>query len=250
MLEGYLPIYELALGLQALRTEAEYWGVSAQREIFQSDAIRFQVLLGAIHQKCLDYGFTHTSELAARIINRDPPKLYADMIPILTHMNDSLSHELEKEVVFRISPERKGYFDQTDPFGSKVAVAFPSCTRDIQKAGSCYGLEQEDACVHHLMLVLERGLKALAKTVGLPAYHHSNWQTLITNVESQMKTLPGGAQLNFYRDVTAQFGFLKVAYRNHSEHAHDDPYDMEKALHILNHTKFFMQALEKGGVSE
>jgi hypothetical protein len=62
--------------------------------------------------------------------------------------------------------------------------------------------------------------------------------------------LRGGAQLNFYRDVTTQFGFLKVAYRNHSEHAHDDPYDMEKALHILNHTKFFMQALEKGGVSE
>jgi hypothetical protein len=48
----------------------------------------------------------------------------------------------------------------------------------------------------------------------------------------------------------AGHGFLKIAYRNHSEHAHDDPYDMEKALHILNHTKFFMQALEKGGVSE
>jgi hypothetical protein len=99
-------------------------------------------------------------------------------------------------------------------------------------------------------MVLERGLKALAKTVGLAPYHHSSWQTLITNIETQTKTLPGGTQLNFYREVTAQFGFLKTAYRNHSEHAHDDPYDMEKALHILNHTKFFMQALEKGGVSE
>jgi len=50
--------------------------------------------------------------------------------------------------------------------------------------------------------------------------------------------------------VNAQFGFLKDAYRNHSEHAHDDPYDMEKALHILNHVRNFMQALANGGLTE
>jgi len=45
--------------------------------------------------------------------------------------------------------------------------------------------------------------------------------------------------------VNAQFGFLKVAYRNHSEHAHDDLYGMPKALHILNQVKEFMRMLEK-----
>jgi hypothetical protein len=44
--------------------------------------------------------------------------------------------------------------------------------------------------------------------------------------------------------------FLKVAYRNHSEHAHDDPYDMEKAASILIHVREFMQELAKGGLSE
>jgi len=40
------------------------------------------------------------------------------------------------------------------------------------------------------------------------------------------------------------------AYRNHSEHARDDHYDTPKALSILNHVRGFMQALEKGGLSE
>jgi hypothetical protein len=34
------------------------------------------------------------------------------------------------------------------------------------------------------MMVLERGLKALTKTVDLPAHHHSNWQAVITKVET------------------------------------------------------------------
>lgn len=59
-----------------------------------------------------------------------------------------------------------------------------------------------------------------------------------------------GPKLDLYREVNAQFGFLKVAYRNHAQHAHDNLYDMEKALHILNHVREFMQQLVKEGLSE
>ena len=86
----------------------------------------------------------------------------------------------------------------------------------------------------------------MAAKVSVSPYHQSNWQTVITNVETKTKTLPRGADLDFYREVNAQFGFLKVAYRNHSEHAHDDPYDMENLIHVRN----FMQELAKGGLSE
>lgn len=215
-----------------------------------SDADRFQSLLEAVHQKCLDFGFTHTSELAKRAMSRAPPKTYAVMDAALTHLNDSLSHELEKEAFFRIPPEQKGYFEQDALFGLEVAAAFPFCQRDIRKAGSCYALGQEDACVHHLMMVLERGLDALAAKVGVSPYHHANWQVVINNIASQLKSLRRGVQLEFYREVAAHFGFLKDAYRNHSEHARDDPYDMEKALSILIHVRGFMQELAKGGLSE
>jgi hypothetical protein len=50
--------------------------------------------------------------------------------------------------------------------------------------------------------------------------------------------------------VNARFGFLKDTYRNHSEHARDDHYDIHKARSVLDDVSEFMQALEKGGLSE
>src|SRR6202030_2363612 len=37
---------------------------------------------------------------------------------------------------------RKDYFEQDELFGSKVATDFPSCERDIRKAGTCYALKR------------------------------------------------------------------------------------------------------------
>jgi hypothetical protein len=167
----------------------------------------------------------------------------------LNHLNDALSSELEKEAVFRVPPERVGYFKCKDLFGPEVATAFPSCARDIQKAGDCYALGEEDGCVHHLMLVLERGLNALATKMQV-SYQRTNWQKVIDGIGAKLKSSPPDPQRTFFVEVNAQFGFLKDAYRNHSEHARDDPYDMEKALSILNHVRAFMQELAKRGLAE
>jgi ABC-type microcin C transport system permease subunit YejB len=100
--------------------------------------------------------------------------------------------------------------------------------------GSCYALGQEDGCVHHLMLVLERGLKALAAKLGVP-YQHTNCQDIINKIASEFKSMPRGLDRDFYTEVNAQFGFLKDAYRNHAQHAHDDRL---RSIFIPGRTKF------------
>jgi hypothetical protein len=95
----------------------------------------------------------------------------------------------------------------------------------------------------------KRGLKTLAAKLGVP-FQHTNWQDIINKIASELKSMPRGPDRDFYTEVNAQFGFLKDAYRNHAQYARDDPYDMEKALHILNHVREFMKQLEKGGLSE
>jgi hypothetical protein len=67
---------------------------------------------------------------------------------------------------------------------------------------------------------------------------------------SKLKSAPKGPARDFYIEVNSQFGLLKDTYRNHSEYARDDHYDMPKALHILNHVRDFMQAIAKGGLAE
>ncbi len=249
MLQSYFPIYEIALKLSELRSQVEYRKSSSG--LWKTHAKRYHDILVMLQRECQNHNFIHASEMVRRAMNvRRAPETSAHLFYELTHLNDSLGAELEREAIFCIPPERKDYFERDDLFGSKVAVAFPSCARDIQKAGSCYALGQEDACVHHLMLVLERGLNALAVKVGVP-YQRTNWQNIIGPIETKIKGgMPRGHERDFYLEVNAQFGFLKDAYRNHSEHARDDYYDMPKALSILNHVRSFMQELEKGGLTE
>jgi hypothetical protein len=88
-----------------------------------------------------------------------------------------------------------------------------------------------DGCVHHLMLVLERGLKALAAKLGVP-YQHTNCQDIINKIASELKSMRRGPDRDFYTEVNAQFGFLKDAYRNH---AYDD---RSRSIFIPGRTKF------------
>ena len=92
-----------------------------------------QDLLEKIQLVCVDFGFGHTSAMAKKAINR-PPKVYGDILSELTHLHDSLSHELDGEFVFRVPSERRAYYESSAGFGPDVADAFPSCARDILKA--------------------------------------------------------------------------------------------------------------------
>ena len=252
MLQSYHPIYEIALALQKLRSAASLRMTStysSRREVDDLDAAELKGILEKIQQECPPLRLMQPAEIANSIIGRPTPETYRELNVELTHLSESLSRELKKAAVFCIHPERKDYFEQDALFGPEVSAAFPSCERDIRKAGSCYALEQEDACVHHLMLVLERGLNTLAVKVGVP-YQRTNWQNIIDQVASKLKSMPRGTERDFYLEVNAQFGFLKDAYRNHSEHVRDDYYDMLNALSILNHVRSFMQELAKGGLAE
>jgi hypothetical protein len=250
MLLNHFPIYEMTVDLQKLRVIADRYLASSIGDGPINESAQFRALLKKVQRECPPLGLMQTSEIAESIDVRPTPATYRELSIELAHLGDSLGRELKREGIFRIPPERKNYFEQNALFGPEVAAAFPSCERDIRKAGSCYALEQEDACVHHLMMVLERGLKALAVRVGVSG-HYANWQVIINEVVKNLKSssLPRPDRA-FYDEVNAQFGFLKVAYRNHSEHAHDDLYDMAKALSILDHVRGFMQELAKGGLSE
>ncbi len=63
-------------------------------------------------------------------------------------------------------------------FGPLVAQAFHSCVDGIRQAGTCYALEQPEACVFHLTRVLERSLGVLAAKLGV-SFDQKTWHTVI-----------------------------------------------------------------------
>jgi len=248
MLIYYAPLYDIAtkLGKQLSVTSLLR---DSKGTLSDLETDNFRELLDAIQRECKNFGFDHTAKLAARLLERFPPAARVALNEQLNFLDDSLRTALETESFFRIPLERKGYYERDEAFGAEVAAAFPSCERDMRKAGSCYALGQEDGCVHHLMLVLERGLNALAAKVNVP-YQRTNWDVIIRKIQSEIGPMPKGPQKDFYVEVSAQFGFLKDAYRNHAEHARDDHYDLPKALSIWTHVRSFMRELAKGGLTE
>lgn len=252
MLRNYLPFYEIARELQMCLRNAEVLRgggyISGPAKAHDHEIERYRNLLRAMQEACTEHGMEHTAEMVALAAERKV-ETYDEMYHALIHLNDSLTTDLRKEAIFRIHPDRKRFYEQKDLFGPEVAAAFPSTERDIRKAGSCYALEQEDACVHHLMLVLERGLNALAKKRGV-RYDRTNWGKIIGDIATELEKMPRGPDKDFYKEVNAQFGFFKDAYRNHSEHAHEVQFDLPRARSIYNHVESFMRELVKGGLAE
>ena len=105
MLESYFPIYQLAIQLQALRSKAEIWKRTSStgytlgqaNKIAREDAEQWDSVLEAVHQKCLDYGFEHTAEMAKRLVNKGEAGSYSEMFSALDYLSHSLCHELEKD---------------------------------------------------------------------------------------------------------------------------------------------------------
>lgn len=250
MLQNYLPFYEISHELGAQRRYADLnASFGDNHKIDSTNATEFKDLLGRIEGQCKEFGLDRAGNLASKALSRSLPQRSGELVRELDFFDDVLTGELAAESLFRIPPDRKDYFESNELFGAEVGLAFPSCAVDIRKAGSCYALDQADACVHHLMMVLERGLNALAGKLGVP-YQRTNWQNIIETVASKLKPMPKGNEKDFYLEVNSQFGFLKDAYRNHSEHARDEHYDLGKALSTLTHVRSFMQELAKRGLAE
>lgn len=246
MLQTFTPMYEICKDLgRALERSSLGMAVSP----YEHELKDFRVLVEKLKLVSESFGFRQTAKQANGVLDRYPPDKRGNLLEQLKALDTALHEELEDEGVVRIPYDRIGYFEKPDAFGPEIAAAFPSCQRDIERAGTCYALDQPDACVHHLMLVLERGLNALAGRLGVP-FKYSSWEEVIKKINTALGPIPKGDERQTYLEISADFGFLKVAYRNHAEHVRDDHYDMPKALSIYNHTQDFMRHLAKVGITE
>ncbi len=174
--------------------------------------------------------------------------------PEAERMASMLSVTVENEVslrlYFEISQEKaKLYGDNAEPFGTAVAVAFPSISFDAGEANRCYALGRNTACVFHLMRVLEIGLGALANQFG-KASNHANWETIINQIEKAIgeiekdpnKPANWKDEREFWSQCASHFRVVKDAWRNYTAHARGK-YDDQEAEDMLGNVRGFMQKL-------
>jgi HEPN domain-containing protein len=165
---------------------------------------------------------------------------------IFMALRNIIKDGLRDRLFMFVPKDQAPWYEKENGFGMKVTKAFPSAIEDIKEAGTCYATGRYNACVFHLMRVLEHGLRALATEVCLD-FDQQQWHTIINQIISVInkgsEKLKQGSKktkrLQFLSEAAIEFRYFKDAWRNHVSHNRAN-FDQPEALMILNHIKSFM----------
>ncbi|QEE43600.1 hypothetical protein FVA81_02940 (plasmid) [Rhizobium sp. WL3] len=156
----------------------------------------------------------------------------------------SFQDEMEARLLFTFPRSSARYFSDGPPFGAEVEDVFPNVNYDVVEAGKCLALGRWTATVIHLMRVLEAGLEALARQVGVTP--GENWNSVLNAIESKLREVrrktDGPEQEQWAAEAGVHLRFIRNAWRNHAMHPLER-YDSERASQIFEHTRSFMQHL-------
>ena len=156
--------------------------------------------------------------------------------------------DLFSRLLLVLEPQKAHFYGREQPFGVEVTLSFPSTEYEIREAGDCYALGRNTACVFHLMRVLEKGLRAMAKRLRVPC-EVENWFHMIgeigkavRRIEQETRSPEKIRKLKFYGDCATEFSFFQHAWRDHVMHAQAE-YGEKEAFDIMCHVEAFMRKL-------
>ena len=168
-----------------------------------------------------------------------------------------LMAELSEPAFLYIEPEKRKFYEQTEPpFGQVVWDAFGDAQRDIAAAGRCLALNEWTACVVHLMRGLEPALRVIADRVGTTfptPMEFENWKNIIDKIESEVnahvktleqskKSIARNEALKAYGEAVLQFRHFKNMWRNNAAHSREH-YDEREAQRAYDAVKDFMETV-------
>ena len=173
---------------------------------------------------------------------------------LLRDLEETIERELKGPLFLVLRSNLSEFYDDEDRafFGPKVGKKFSKATFDISEARRCFALERWDACVHHLMVATEHGLRRWAKNLHLKTKKHiddEDQKQILDAAEQERKALLNApktrardTRLKYVSETMGHFGFIKDAYRNYSAHG-KERYDERKARNLMTHIEAFMRLL-------
>ena len=217
------------------------------RDLEESFIHEFRNTLIDLKNECDKLGLKVSSILVEKSIN-DLPQNHRELEVI----SRAIKAEIRSNLFLYIPSYKARYHILLSEFVS--SPKFSESSKELVKAGNCYAVGEDTACVFHAMRAAELGLRSLAKHLGVTfpfPLELADWQNIIDKIESAIKNLnklPKGAEkdkeLQFCSAAAAQFRYFKEAYRKHVAHARES-YDEHQSLSIMEHTLEFINNLSQ-----
>ncbi len=224
--------------------------ISSQAEVdFTADDDGVRDLLNHIESSCRALHLNVSASLVNRL-SIETPRIGNNQQKFAARL-EGISHTIESELqqhhFFQVRGELANkYFDVVAWFGSQIFVSFPAATYDIDEAAKCFVLDRHTASVFHLFRVVEIGLRALAKDLGV-AYTVNGWDALLKKIDTEQnkkrdeKDAVFKQKESFYTDAAAHLRNYKLS-RNNTNHP-DKKYSQAEADLIFDSVRIFMQHL-------
>jgi hypothetical protein len=187
-------------------------------------------------------------ELLAKL---EQPVSHKELGDELSIIDETLRRELSLKKIFVLERGNAKYFDPVEPiFGKEVQAQFSSSLFEIDEAGKCLALSRPTASVFHLMRIMEIGIRAITKCLGIldtvkPA--ERNWAIILRKIKEAMdaRNVSGWTNADdketfsgFYASLDA----VKVAWRNPTMHV-ENKYTEEEAQHVFDVVRGFMNVI-------
>ena len=154
--------------------------------------------------------------------------------------------ELLARRAFMIPTNKVDYYESRTPlFGDEIRDRFPSTTFEIDEAGKCFALGRWTACVFHLMRVMEIGIQATARNLGVPdpaKPSERNWGAILRAMNAAISQKPAGAERDFLQSTYALLDAVRNAWRNSTMHV-ENKYIEDEAADILGAVRGFMRKI-------
>jgi hypothetical protein len=166
----------------------------------------------------------------------------------LNALKETVYAELQTMLFFQLGDDLRKYFEPPNLFGDKVALKFPSASLDIEEAGKCLALARPTASVFHLMRVMEVGLRAIGKELGID--YAPSWDAYIGGIQKNInakhddKSDEWKTAEPFYKEMLGNLMTIKIAWRNPTMHIARN-YTPDEAEDVLRAVRGFMQRLSE-----
>ena len=190
-------------------------------------------------------------ELYIRLKARKITLTYETFAELVTDVRVTFRRELSLIKTFCIEPKYEIYFDvDLLTFGPKFQTSFSTAVFEIDEAGKCHALGRSTATVFHLMRAMEIGIRAVARSLGIPdpvKDAERNWGKILEKIKKELESRhtnsswqPGDK--DFFAEAYASLDAVRVAWRNPTMHV-ENKYIEDEAEHIFVTVRGFMKKL-------
>ena len=160
--------------------------------------------------------------------------------------------EVSRRRFYYIDPALDGYYREAhEALSDRALERFVSASRDVEEASKCLALGRYTASVFHLMRITEKGMDALAETLGI----FGEYQTWDPKIRKMVKVLVDElrkgydnmspaikGRLDFFKQATERLTAVQHALRNETMHSRSH-YGREDAIDIYRATLRFIETL-------